>query len=322
MSQAIAETVAVTTDGASVTRLCRAAGLSRASYYRHHGALTSVTSVEINHPGTSGRVAPQEVDRNEVDRNEVDRNEVAVRDMIQQIALEMSAYGYRRITKELHRRGVSINHKRVLHLMREDNLLCLRKEHFIATTDSAHAHPVHPNLAAALTVTGLDQLWVADLTYIRLQGEFVYLAILLDAYSRRVIGWELNRHLDARLTVAALNMALATRTVTPGLVHHSDRGVQYACGDYTALLLAHGIQISMSRRGNPYDNAQAESFMKTLKWEEVYLAEYQNLHEARRGIGSFIEAVYNRKRLHSSLDYLPPVELEQQLQPSVSLTVP
>jgi putative transposase len=206
--------------------------------------------------------------------------------------------------------------------MREDNLLCLRKKRFIATTDSAHAHPVHPNLAAELTVTGLDQLWVADLTYIRLPGEFIYLAVILDAYSRRVIGWELNRHLDARLTVAALQQALNRRTLSTGLIHHSDRGVQYACSEYTKLLQESGIRISMSRRGNPYDNAQAESFMKTLKYEEVHVAEYENLHEARKSIGHFLEVVYNRKRLHSSLDYLPPVEFEQQLQPPVSLTPP
>ncbi len=236
--------------------------------------------------------------------------DLLVRDAIQHIALEMPSYGYRSITKELARRGIVANHKRVLRLMREDNLLCLRQKRFHATTDSNHAFPVYPNLAPVLEIDGLDQLWVADITYICLGQEFIYLAVVLDAFSRRCIGWALETYLDARLSVAALNMALATRTVTPRLVHHSDRGVQYACGDYTTLLQGHGIQISMSRPGNPYDNARAESFMKTLKYEEVYLNEYQTMAQARSDIGHFLEAVYNQKRLHSSLGYLPPAEFE------------
>jgi putative transposase len=266
-----------------VTRGCQALGLSRAAYYRWQAA------------------AP------------VPDQDLEVRAHIQAIAVAMPAYGYRRITCELQRRGLVVNHKRVLRLMREDNLLCLRKRGFVRTTDSAHALAVYPNLLPELTVTGLDQLWVADITYIRLQQEFVYLAVLLDAYSRRCIGWALERYLEAELALAALRMALATRMIRPGLVHHSDRGVQYASQAYTTLLEANGIRISMSRTGNPYDNAQAESFMKTLKYEEVHLFEYHNFAEAYERIGQFIEEVYNEKRLHSALGYRPPAEFERLL---------
>jgi transposase InsO family protein len=240
---------------------------------------------------------------------------MALRTQIQEIALEMPAYGYRRITHELGRRGVAVNHKQVLRLMREDNLLCLRQRAFVRTTDAAHPFMVYPNLLPELTVTGLDQLWVADITYIRLQQEFVYLAVLLDAYSRRCIGWALERYLEAELALVALRMALAKRPIRPGLVHHSDRGVQYASQAYTNLLKAQGIRISMSRTGNPYDNAQAESFIKTLKYEEIHLFEYQNFAEARGRIGQFIEEVYNEKRLHSALGYRPPAEFERLLGP-------
>lgn len=239
--------------------------------------------------------------------------DIELRDLIQKIATTRSVYGYRRMTKELGRSGVIVNHKRVLRVMREDNLLCLRKRRFIATTDSDHDLPVYPNLAAGLVVDAINQLWVSDITYIRLRGEFIYLAVILDAYSRRVIGWELSRRIDTALTVAALKMALATRQVKPGLVHHSDRGVQYASTEYTDLLKEAGITISMSRRGNPYDNAQAESFMKTLKYEEVYLSDYANLTEARSRIGHFLTQVYNRERLHSRIGYVPPEEFEAQL---------
>ncbi len=238
---------------------------------------------------------------------------VVVRDRIQQIALEMPAYGYRRITATLQREGWHINHKRVLRLMREDNLLCLRKRPFVCTTTTNHALSIYPNLVPTLTLTGLNQLWIADITYVRLQAEFIYLAVVLDAYSRRCIGWRLRRHLDVELTLAALRMALKRREVRPGLVHHSDRGVQYAAHAYTDLLTAHGIRISMSRRSNPYDNAQAESFIKTLKYEEVHVNDYETLEEARTSIGHFLEAVYNAKRLHSALGYRPPMEYEAAL---------
>jgi putative transposase len=236
--------------------------------------------------------------------------EVELRDAMQRIALEFPSYGWPRMTEELKRRGWAANHKRVYRLMREDNLLCLRRRKFVATTDSAHTLPVYPNLAGAMTLTGLDQLWVADITYIRLRTEFVYLAVILDAYSRRVIGWALGRTLEDTLTLRALRMALDQRKPAPGLVHHSDRGVQYASGEYTDLLRAHGIIISMSRKANPYDNAKAESFMKTLKYEEVFREDYRDLLEAHASIGRFLEQVYNQKRLHSALGYRPPAEFE------------
>jgi putative transposase len=239
--------------------------------------------------------------------------DIELRDQIQKIALAKTVYGYRRMTAELGRSGVVVNHKRVLRIMRKDNLLCLRKRHFITTTDSEHGLLVYPNLAAGLLVDAINQLWVADITYIRLRGEFIYLAVVLDAYSRRVIGWELSRRIDTALTVGALTMALSTRNIEPGLIHHSDRGVQYASQEYTGLLKEAGITISMSRRGNPYDNAKAESFMKTLKYEEVYLSEYANLTEARLKISHFLIQVYNRERLHSRLGYVPPEEFEAQL---------
>jgi len=237
-----------------------------------------------------------------------------LRDAIQKIAVEMPAYGYRRITAQLHRDNRMVNHKRVLRLMREDNLLCLRRRAFVRTTDSDHKLPVYPNLAKDVKLNRLNQLWVADITYIRLMCKFVYLAVILDAFSRRVISWALGRTLEAELTVEALRKAIGRGRVEPGLVHHSDRGIQYASKAYTEMLGAHGIRISMSRRGNPYDNAKAESFMKTLKYEEVYRTEYLDFRGARRQIGQFIESVYNRKRLHSALGYLPPAEFEQSLR--------
>jgi transposase InsO family protein len=238
---------------------------------------------------------------------------MALRDAIQRIALEFPSYGWRRMTAELQRRGWAANHKRVYRLMREDNLLCLRKRKFVVTTDSEHGLPIYPNLARTLVLTGFDQLWVADLTYIRLEWEFVYLAVILHAFSRRVMGWALGRTLEAALTGQALRMALAQRHPAPGLVHHSDRGVQYASRDYTQLLQDHDIQISMSRKGNPWDNAACESFIKTLKYEEVYRTEYRDLADAWASIGAFLEKVYNQKRLHSALGYLPPAEFERGL---------
>jgi putative transposase len=260
------------------------AGVSRASFYRYH---------------EDGRPGPDP--------------DMDLRDAVQRVALEWPSYGRPRITAELRRRGWEVNPKRVYRLMCEDNLLCVRKRRFVVTTDSTHSRKVYPNLAGAMALTGIDQLWVADLTYIRLQTEFVYLAVVIDAFSRRVIGWSLDRTMEDDLTLAALRMALETRKPSPGLVHHSDRGSQYASGDYTDLLKAKGCQISMSRKASPWENAGCESWMKTLKAEEVYRQEYRDLLEARALIAQFIEEVYNQKRLHSSLGYRPPVEFEQGL---------
>jgi putative transposase len=239
--------------------------------------------------------------------------EMELRGQIQSIALEMRSYGYRPITKELHRRGLIVNHKRVLRLLRADNLLCLRRRAFVHTTDSNHTMTIYPNLARHLALSNINQLWVADITYIRLQREFIYLAVILDAFSRRCIGWALSRQLDARLPLQALQLALQTRTIQPQLMHHSDRGAQYASKEYVALLQQHKIQISMSRTANPYDNAKAERFMRTLKYEEVYMNDYETLREVRTSVQHFIEAVYNRKRLHSAIGYLPPAEFEASL---------
>jgi putative transposase len=239
--------------------------------------------------------------------------DMALRDAIQRIALQWPSYGRPRITAELRRRGWTVNPKRVHRILRKDNLLCIRKRKFVVTTDSNHGRKVYPNLAHKMVLTDVDQLWVADITYIRLREEFVYLAVILDAFSRRVIGWALDRTLEDKLTVAALQMALSRRAVQPGLVHHSDRGSQYASGDYTDLLEAHGIGISMSRKGNPWDNAACESFMKTLKYEEVFRSDYRDLHEAQLSICDFLEKIYNAQRLHSALGYLPPAEFEANL---------
>lgn len=267
--------------GKAVKALCGMTGTSRATYYRWR------------RPRPASAAAMQ------------------VRDQIQRIALEFPSYGYRRITAELQRRNWKVNHKRVLRMMREDNLLCLRRKCFLVTSDSRHVLPVYPNVAQAMTPEAVNQLWVADITYIRLRVEFVYLAVILDAYSRRVIGWALGRRLEAELALSALRMALGERRPRPGLVHHSDRGVQYACRAYTDLLQQHEAVISMSRRGNPYDNALAEAFMKTLKYEEVYRSDYRDAADAYACIGEFIESVYNAKRLHSALGYRPPTEFER-----------
>jgi putative transposase len=269
-----------------VNGLCRAGGISRAGYYRFR------------------------------QRRKTKGTDMDLRSQMQRIALRWPAYGYRRVHAELVRQGWTINHKRVLRLLRVDNLLCVRRRKFLlATTDSKHGLPIYPNVAAGMVLTNINQLWVADITYIRLQWEFVYLAVVLDAFSRRCLGWALRRSLESALVLEALRMALMRRRPRPGLVHHSDRGIQYASRDYTAQLEQHGIRISMSRLATPYDNARAESFMKTLKYEEVYRTEYRDLEEARALIKQFLEKVYNQQRLHSALGYRPPLEFERSLRP-------
>ena len=243
------------------------------------------------------------------------REEMEVRAAIQQVVVEHKRrYGYRRVTFELRDRGLAVNHKRVVRLMREDNLLAIGRRRFVLTTDSQHRFKVHLNLAARMELTGIDQLWVADITYIRLGNEFVYLAVVLDRFSRRAVGWSVDRTLAAKLPLAALQQAIAERQPAPGLVHHSDRGVQYACREYAALLEAHGIVPSMSRTANPYDNAACESFMKTLKYEEILCNRYSSLEELAAHIEEFIGEYYNRKRLHSALGYRSPARFEVALQ--------
>jgi putative transposase len=238
------------------------------------------------------------------------QRDVELRDAIERIVLQFAGYGYRRVTLALRREGWSVNHKRVLRIMREESLLCQLKRRFMLTTDSAHAFGRYPNLTKDLEINGLDQVWISDITYIRLPASFCYLAAILDAYSRKCVGWHLSRWIDTRLTLCALEMALTSRRPAPGLIHHSDLGVQYASSEYVGRLQEAGVLISMAAVGNPYENAKAESFFRTLKMEEVYLKDYQDFEEAEGNLGEFIEEVYNRKRLHSSLGYLPPVEFE------------
>lgn len=267
----------------TVRESCESAQVSRASYYRNWV------------------------------RKEPKEERIALRDAIQRLALEDRHCGYRRILRELKKEGWVVNHKRVLRLMREDNLLSLRRRRFVVTTDSNHPWRVYPNLARYMVLSGIHQLWVADITYIRLKVEFVYLAVILDVYSRRVVGWSMNRKLESDIALDALEMALKQRRPAAGLVHHSDRGVQYASNKYIERLEARGIVISMSRPGNPYDNAWAESFIKTLKAEEVNAARYRDLEDAIARIGTFIEEAYNLRRLHSALGYLSPAEFEAAL---------
>ncbi len=241
--------------------------------------------------------------------------EMEVRSAIQQIALEhRRRYGYRRITAELHRRGMQVNHKRVARIMREDSLLGIQPKRFVVTTNSSHKFEVYLNLAARMKLTAINQLWVADITYIRLKAEFVYLAVILDGFSRKVVGWALDRTLAARLTIGALEQAIESRQPEPGLVHHSDRGFQYACAEYIAVIEKCRMVPSMSRPANPYDNASCESFMKTLKREEIYANKYDDLDQLRTNIEEFIEEYYNRQRLHSALGYRSPEEFEQQAE--------
>lgn len=263
-------------------RLCAALGVSRSWFYERRM-------------------------RTESEQSEAD---VELRATIEGLVLEFPGYGYRRITKALARTGWVVNHKRVLRIMREESLLCQLKRRFVPTTDSNHSFRTYPNLLKEIVLDAPDQAWQADITYIRLPTGFAYLAAILDAYSRRCVGWQLSRCIDTSLTLTALDMALATRCVKPGLVHHSDRGVQYASSAYVARLESVGAVPSMSAKGSPYDNAKAESFFKTLKREEVYLKEYRTFGEAEANINQFIDDVYNQKRLHSSLGYLPPAEFE------------
>jgi putative transposase len=271
----------MTVGGLSIAAMCRCAGLSRASFYRF------------------------------LERGEASEQECRLRDVVERVALDWPAYGSRRITAHLQRQGWEVNRKRVQRIMREGSLLCLRQPtSWLATTDSKHQLPVFANLLAGLEVTAINQLWVADITYIRLRQEFVFLAAILDAFSRRVIGWELQPGLGAGLCLNALEKALRRRQVRPGLIHHSDRGVQYCSKDYVQTLARQKIRGSMSRKGNPYDNALAERFWKTLKYEQVYRDEYRSLEQARNNIARFIERIYNERRLHSALGYLPPAEFE------------
>jgi putative transposase len=265
----------------SVESMCRLAQVSRAGFYRRW--------------------------REREPRTE----ETELRAEVQRIALtHRRNYGYRRVTEELRSEGWAVNRKRIARLMAEDNLLCLRRRRFAVTTDSGHQLRVHLNLAARMELTGIDQLWVADITYIRLAEQFLYLAVVLDAYSRKVVGWALDQRLDSTLAVGALRQAIDARQPAPGLVHHSDRGVQYASTAYAELLAEHRIVPSMSRAGNPYDNAQCESFIKTLKQEEVYTRRYRDRADLEAHIEQFIERYYNRKRLHSALDYQTPEAFE------------
>ena len=264
----------------SVERLCELMGVSRSWYYE--------------------RPTPEE---------RVHRD-VELRDAIERIVLEFPGYGYRRVTKELHRRGWTVNHKRVLRVMRRESLLCQLKRRFKVTTDSTHSFGRYPNLIKGIEIDGLEQVWIADITYVRLPTTFCYLAAILDAYSRKCVGWKLSRLIDTRLTLSTLEMALAARQPAPGLIHHSDQGVQYASSEYVLRLEEAGALISMAAVGNPYENAKAESFFRTLKMEEIYLKDYRGFEEAEENIGKFIEEVYNHKRLHSSLGYLPPIEFE------------
>jgi transposase InsO family protein len=269
--------------GLAIREMCEAARVSRASYYR-----------------SWSKQEPQE-------------EQVALRDAIQRLALKDRHFGYRRIGVLLKREGWMVNHKRVLRLMREDNLLSIRRRQFVVTTDSEHHWRVYPNLARRMQLSAINQLWVADITYVRLRQEFIYVAVILDVYSRRVVGWSVSRQLDSEFAQQALDSALKERQPRPGLIHHSDRGVQYACGDYVKRLERCEITISMSRPGNPWDNAWAESFMKTLKTEEVDGRRYCDLEDATSSIGTFIGEIYNNQRLHSALGYRSPVEFETQI---------
>jgi putative transposase len=231
-------------------------------------------------------------------------------DRIESVCLEFQGYGYRRVTTQLHRDGMAINHKKVLRLMKESDLLCRVRRRWTRTTDSGHGLPVYPHLLKGVEINSLNQAWLTDITYIRVRHGFVYLAAVLDACSRKVIGYAVSDRLDTALTLTALRMAIDRRKPSEGVIHHSDQGVQYASHEYIEELTVHGFQISMSRKGNPYDNARMESFFKTLKYEEVNLCEYETIADVRSSVSHFIEEVYNRKRLHSAIGLRPPDEYE------------
>lgn len=269
-------------EGYAITRACELARLSRAGFYREWA-----------------ETAPTEM-------------EMALRDTMQRIALENRCYGYRRVTAALHQQGWEVNHKKVARMLREDNLLCIRRRPFVVTTKSNHGFTIFPNLARGMVLQAPNQLWVADITYIRLHEQFVYLAVILDAFSRRVVGWELDQTLESSLALRALDHALAQRRIPPDAVHHSDRGVQYCCHDYVRRLEEQGFVLSMSRPANPWDNARAESFMKTLKTEEVYLKQYRDILDVRKNLERFLQD-YNNCRLHSALGYQSPVAFESSL---------
>ena len=277
-----------------LSRACDLLEVNRGSYYR------------VANAAPAGGAAPASPSQ--------ETPSSALREAIERITLAFPAYGYRRVTAQLQRDGFGVNHKRVLRVMREESLLCQLRRGWVKTTDSEHGHRVYPNLlkeAGWRQLTGINQAWAGDITYVRLREEFVYLAVLLDAFSRRVVGWSLSRTIDAALVLSALEKALGERQPPTGWIHHSDQGVQYACCDYVERVRSANGLISMSAKGTPRDNAQVERFMRTLKQEEVYLQEYEGYLESEQGIGHFIEAVYNEKRLHSALGYRPPSEFEQ-----------